>query len=100
MNFKPIDTIFLVLLVVSIFVIGFLLSFPIGLLLEGSYNKYTILQMGIFIPASIMAYFHLYTVYAESRKVTRKMIYTVIGYIIVFPITYAIVVAMGAVLLH
>ena len=100
MNFKPIDILFLVLLFISIIVIGFLLSMPIGILLEGMYNKYTLLQMGIFIPASIIAYIHLYTVYAESKKVTKNMVYTVIGYIIVFPIAYTIVVALGAVLLH
>ena len=55
MNLKSIDILFLVLLFVSIIVIGFLLSMPIGLLLEGVYNKYTILQMGIFIPASVFA---------------------------------------------
>ena len=100
MNLKPIDILFLVLLLLSIIVIGFILSIPIGILLEGMYNKYTLLQMGIFIPVTIIAYIHLYSVYATSKKVTKNMIYTVIGYIIVFPIAFTIVVALGAVLLH
>ncbi len=95
---KSRDILFLVLLIISICVIGFLISVPIGLLLEGNYNSKTLLQMGIFIPASIVAYIHLYNSYAKSKLITQKMLFTVIGYIVLFPIAFAVVVMLASVM--
>ena len=93
------EVLFIILLLFSILVIGFLLSMPINLLLEGKYNAKTLIQMGIFIPATIIAYNHLYSVFKEDRMITKRMFIKVIGYIILFPVAFAIVVMFAAVLL-
>ena len=93
------EVLFIILLLFSILVIGFLLSMPINLLLEGKYNAKTLIQMGIFIPATIIAYNHLYSVFKEDRMITKRMFIKVLGYIILFPVAFAIVVMFAAVLL-
>ncbi len=91
------DVIFFVLLFLSLLTIGFLISLPVAPLLEGKYNSKTLTQAAIFIPAAIIAYVHLYKAYRKSDKVSKNMIYTVLGYIIIFPIVFAIVVMVTAV---
>lgn len=100
MQLKTIDVIFIILFLIFCSEIFILMSMDIGPLLKGIYNKYTLLHLGIFIPALLLSAYHLYTVFAESKKVTKSMVYTIIGYVIVFPIAYGLVVILGAVFLH
>ncbi len=93
------EVLFIILLLFSILVIGFLLSMPINLLLEGKYNAKTLVQMGIFIPAAIISYSHVYSVFKEDRMITKRMFIKVIGYIILFPVAFALVVMFSAVLI-
>ncbi len=72
---------------------------PINLLLEGKYNAKTLVQMGIFIPAAIISYSHVYSVFKEDRMITKRMFIKVIGYIILFPVAFALVVMFSAVLI-
>jgi hypothetical protein len=99
MNVKPLNVVFIILLIVSIIVLGFVISLPIEYILIGAFNKSTILQMIIFIPAPIIAFIHLYNLYRKEKIITKQMLYTVIGYIIIFPIAYAVLVMFAAMIL-
>jgi hypothetical protein len=99
MKLTPLNIAFTIFLIISIIVLGFIISLPLEYLLNGAFNNSTILQMIIFIPAPIIAFIHLFNLYRKERRITKQMLYTVIGYIIIFPIAFTVVVMFAAVIL-